>query len=142
MNPKKFNYPASERNLLSAGKRPLSSMCPSIITDSSGKVKLVLGSSGGMKITTAVATVAIRHLWLNENLKQAIDAPRIHHQLSPDEIVYENNFPNNVLKELKNLGHKTKLLEGRGAVVMGLSLTDNKIYANSDYRKGGDVDGV
>jgi len=127
---------------MSAGKRPISSMCPSIITDSSGKAKLVIVASGGTKITSAVASVIIRHLWFNEDIKKAIDAPRVHHQYSPDEVVYEDNFPEAILERLSKMGHKLKLLKGRGAIVMAVSSDNNNIFANSDYRKGGDVDGV
>lgn len=138
-----FGVPPSDHNMIEAGKRPLSSMCPSIFVDQSGNVRLVIGASGGTKITTSVATVAIRHLWLNETIKEAIDWPRIHHQLFPNEIVYETNFPNDILLGLKALGHQIKDLgTERGAVVMAVSRDNNAIYANSDFRKGGDVDGI
>ncbi|CAG2183652.1 unnamed protein product, partial [Oppiella nova] len=81
-----FDVPPSEHNLIESGKRPLSSMCPSIFTDPSGNVRLIIGASGGTKITTAVALIAIRHLWMNETIKHAIDWPRIHHQLFPNEV--------------------------------------------------------
>lgn len=67
----------------------MSSMSPTIITDTKGNVKLVIGSAGGTKITTAVAMVIMRVLWFDQDIKQAIDAPRIHHQLVPNEIEYE-----------------------------------------------------
>lgn len=138
-----FGVPPSNHNLIEPKKRPLSSMCPSIFTDHSGGVRLVIGASGGTKITTSVASVAIRHLWLNETIKEAIDWPRIHHQLFPNEIVYENDFPNDILSGLESLGHKTKSLGSeRGAVVMAINKNQNTIYANSDYRKGGEVDGI
>jgi gamma-glutamyltranspeptidase/glutathione hydrolase/leukotriene-C4 hydrolase len=107
-------------------------------------LRLVIGGSGGPKITTAVAFVAIRHLWMDEDIKVAIDAPRIHHQLFPDKIVYENNFPQNILNNLKEKGHQIEELpEGeRGAVIMAISKNKGNIYANSDYRKGGTVDGI
>ncbi len=107
-------------------------------------VRLVIGGSGGPKITTATAFVAIRHLWMAEDIKTAIDAPRIHHQLFPDKIVYESNFPQNILNNLKEKGHQIEELPKgeRGAVIMAITRNNGKIYANSDYRKGGTVDGV
>lgn len=138
-----FGVPPSKHNLIEPGKRALSSMCPSFFIDGSGNVRLTIGASGGTKITTAVAVVAIRHLWMNETIKKAIDWPRIHHQLFPNEIVFENNFPNDILNRLKQLGHKTKDLgQERGAIVMAVNRLNGLLYANSDFRKGGDVDGV
>ena len=138
----KFNYPANQSNLLNPGKRPLSSMCPAIVVDGSGKVKLVIGASGGTKITTAVAQVIIRNLLFGDDIKRAIDAQRLHHQFSPDHIVFEDKFPEEVLDGLSKLGHKLTQLKGRGAVVMAIASDNKKFYANSDYRKGGDVDGL
>ncbi|CAG2181670.1 unnamed protein product, partial [Oppiella nova] len=66
-----FGIPVSDSNWVTAGRRPLSSMCPTIFTDNNG-LRLVIGGSGGPKITTAVASVSMRNLWFGENIKQAI----------------------------------------------------------------------
>lgn len=84
-----FGLPGSPANHIEPQKRPLSSMSPTIITDEKGDVKLVIGASGGTKITSAMALVIMRSFWLGQTIKQAVDAPRIHHQVFPMEINYE-----------------------------------------------------
>lgn len=54
-----YGVPASPANYIEPGKRPLSSMCPTIVIDKNGDVKLVIGSAGGTRITSAVAYVNI-----------------------------------------------------------------------------------
>lgn len=98
------------------------------------------------------STVAIRNLWFNETIKEAIDAPRIHHQLFPDHVMYQKNFPHDVVTGLKRRGHKCiEKGDYHGFNVISAiastatdSINDGHevlITANSDYRKGGTVDG-
>lgn len=87
-----FDLPPSPANYIEPGKSPLSSMCPSIIVDENGDVKLIIGAAGGSKITTTVALVTMRHLFFGYTLKLAIDAKRLHHQLFPMSIAAEQGF--------------------------------------------------
>lgn len=84
-----FGLPGSPNNAIWPGKRALSSMTPTIITDKNGDVKIVIGASGGTKITTVLAQVIMRTFWFGQNVKEAIDAPRLHHQVFPMELEYE-----------------------------------------------------
>lgn len=88
-----FNLEPSEANFIKPGKRPMSSMSPIIVIDKrSDEPRLVLGASGGSKIITAVAQVAIKALWMDVNIKDAIDERRVHHQLYPQDAQLEEGF--------------------------------------------------
>jgi len=88
-----FGVPASPANYIAPGKRPVSSMAPTIIMEkSTQQIQLVLGASGGTRITTSVAQVAMLNLWFNEDIKKAIDSPRLHSQLLPEEVIAERGF--------------------------------------------------
>lgn len=88
-----FGVPASPANFIAPHKRPVSSMSPLILFENANqRVQQVLGGSGGTKITTSVAQAALLNLWFNENIKQAIDAPRLHSQLLPQEVMAEQGF--------------------------------------------------
>ncbi|XP_023220450.1 glutathione hydrolase 1 proenzyme-like isoform X2 [Centruroides sculpturatus] len=138
--PNKTNYfglPSSPANFLKPGKRPLSSMSPSVLVDKSKNVKMVIGGAGGALIPTAMAQVMVRTLWLKESLKKSVDALRLHHQLYPNYLQYEDGFPQIFLDNLKKYGHKTKPTS-EGTVVLGIVKGDDgKIYTNVDHRKGG-----
>lgn len=71
-----------------------------------------------------------------------MDAARIHHQLFPMKVEYEYGVPKQVIDGLKDLGHKTMRYRDRGSVVCGLARINGTIFANADYRKGGDVYGT
>ncbi|XP_022235546.1 gamma-glutamyltranspeptidase 1-like [Limulus polyphemus] len=88
-----FGLLPSPSNFIEPGKRPLSSMSPSVILDKDGDLKAVIGGAGGSRIITAVAQVLMRSMWLSENVKQAIDALRLHHQQYPNTLFYEEQFP-------------------------------------------------
>lgn len=142
----KFNLAPSKFNRIRPGKRPLSSMAPSVFTDSEGNVRLVVGGSGGSKITTAIASVSLRNCFLGEDIKTAIDGPRLHHQFLPNRVMYEHNFPRELLHSLANRRHSLEQILDRSSVVMAVANDQvnntKRITANSDYRKGGSVAGL
>ena len=87
-----FGIPPSPNNFPIPGKTPLSSMVPNIIIDGEGNVRLVTGASGGTRITSNVGQVILRNLFFDKNVKEAVDAKRLHHQLSPMTAYYEIGF--------------------------------------------------
>lgn len=137
-----YNVHPSKLNRIAPGKRPLSSMTPAIFVDQHGKVRLSLGGSGGIQITSATAYVALRTIMLGDGIKEAIDAPRIHTHLNPNVVSYEKEFNTDDLIAMRtNKGHKIQEISGRGSIIMAVEQHDGKLYANSDFRKQGDVDG-
>ena len=68
-------------------------MSPIVVTDSSGEVILIVGGSGGSRIISSVAQVAIYNLWLGKSIRDAVDMPRLHQQLIPMEVELEKRFP-------------------------------------------------
>uniref|UniRef100_A0A8C9RA00 Glutathione hydrolase n=1 Tax=Scleropages formosus TaxID=113540 RepID=A0A8C9RA00_SCLFO len=135
-----FGIPPSPNNFIQPGKRPLSSMCPTIIFDKDNKVKMVVGASGGTKITTATALVRdviLNSLFFNYDLKKAVSEPRVHNQLNPNKTVVEEKFEKSVLDGLAQKNHVTELLRTPGAVVQAVMRQGNRLCAESDPRKGG-----
>lgn len=93
-----------EANLPGPGKRPLSSMSPTIVLKD-GKPVLVTGSPGGSRIISTVLQVIVNVLDYRMDVAAAVAAPRLHHQWLPDEVRVESGFPESVLFELKAMDH-------------------------------------
>jgi gamma-glutamyltranspeptidase/glutathione hydrolase/leukotriene-C4 hydrolase len=136
-----FGLRPSPANFIEPGKRALSSMCPALFLEPDGSVSQVVGGAGGSKITTAVAWVAAHTLWLGQGIKEAIDIPRLHHQLLPNWIDYETGFKMPIIQSLKKLGHNVSEYAPGKSIVQGIQVRDGIIYPVSDYRKGGVPDG-
>jgi len=96
-----------ERNAVQPKKRPLSSMTPTIVLRKDGSVWFALGARGGPRIISAVMQSVINVIDHDMDIQQAIDAPRIHHQWFPDEILVEPyGMSPDTLKILSSFGHK------------------------------------
>lgn len=105
--PNGFGLIQGPANAIAPGKRPLSSMTPTIVSKD-GKLRLVLGTPGGSTIITTVANDLISVLDNGLNIQQAADAPRFHHQYLPDELQVEKRFPTSVTDVLKTRGYTLK----------------------------------
>lgn len=87
--PNMFGLVQGERNSVQAGKRPLSSMTPTIVLGKDGTFWFATGARGGPRIISAVIQIVVNMIDHQMSIQQAVDAPRIHHQWLPDEIFYE-----------------------------------------------------
>jgi gamma-glutamyltranspeptidase/glutathione hydrolase len=104
-SPNLFGLVQGEANAIAPGKRPLSSMAPTIITKD-GKLAAVLGSPGGPRIITITLQVALNMIVFGMEAQEAVNAPRIHHQWLPDQITVEQRgLSPDTLAILRSMGH-------------------------------------
>jgi gamma-glutamyltranspeptidase / glutathione hydrolase len=105
--PNLYGLIQGERNAVAPHKRPLSAMTPTIVLRKDGSLWFTIGSPGGPTIINTVLEVITNVIDYGMNIQQAIDAPRIHHQWLPDELVYEPyGLSGDTQKALLRRGHK------------------------------------
>jgi len=102
--PNFFGLVGAEANAVAPGKRPLSSMSPTVVLQD-GRPVLTLGAAGGPGIITAVVMTLLYRLDLGMDLADALASPRIHHQWQPDRLWVEAGLEPSILDALKQLGH-------------------------------------
>jgi len=102
---KLFALVQSEANAIAPGKRPLSSMAPTILLRN-GKLSFVTGSPGGPRIISAILLSLLSWMRFGQDAPAVINAPRFHHQWLPDELRVETTFPVELRKDLEQRGHK------------------------------------
>ena len=102
--PNMFGLIQGPANAIAPGKRPLSSMTPTIVLED-GKLRYVLGSPGGARIITTVANIFLSAAESSLNIQQAVDAPRFHHQYQPDKLYLEPGFAPDVVAALRKMGY-------------------------------------
>ena len=95
-------------NAIGPGKRPLSSMTPTIVVHD-GKTVMVLGSPGSSKIITTVANVLMGVVDYGMNIQEAVNAPRFHNQWLPDVVNVEKWFSPDTLSALRIMGYKIQV---------------------------------
>lgn len=134
-----YGVEPSESNMIVPGKRPQSSTAPSLFLDKNGTARLVIGASGGTKITTAISLVMMNYLWFNRTLSQAVVDPRLHHQLMPMYIRIDKDFqmPLAIQEGLQRLGHNVRNISGYAVVQAAATNDDGTLTGKSDPRKSG-----
>ncbi|HEY0322127.1 MAG TPA: gamma-glutamyltransferase [Pyrinomonadaceae bacterium] len=129
--PNTYGLIQGERNAVAPGKRPLSAMTPTFVLRRDGTLWFAIGSPGGPRIINAVFQIIVNVIDFGMNIQQAIDAPRIHQQWLPDEVVYEPfGLSYDTRHTLEGMGHKFKLT------------TEKESKTGSQLRFMGDAQGV
>jgi gamma-glutamyltranspeptidase / glutathione hydrolase len=103
--PNMYGLIQSEANAIAPGKRPLSSMMPTIVLRD-GQLSFVTGARGGPRIISGALLTILNWMRLGEDAQAAINAPRFHQQWLPDTVLLEPNFPPDVAKDLEARGYK------------------------------------
>ncbi len=135
-----FGLRQSDDNLPEAGKRPLSSMSPTIIMRD-GRVFLVAGASGGPRIITGTLQTLVNVMLFDMGAADAVAAPRFHHQWLPDRLDFEETWTDQaVIDAMSARGHATGEREGVGVVQL-IRVDADGIQAAADPRKGGEARG-
>ena len=133
-----FGLVGGEANRVAPGKRPLSSMTPTVLRDGRRGVSLVIGAPGGPRIITAVIGVTLRQLVFGQTLEQAVAAPRFHQQWSPAWTEFEPGWPEDLLEALRRRGHDARAVERHWARVQAIAVApDGSVSGASDPRGGG-----
>lgn len=131
-----FGVIGGKANEIAAGKRMLSSMSPTIVLKDH-EVELVVGTPGGSTIITSVFQTIVNVIEEGMPAQQAVDAPRVHHQLFPEnQIAYNPTLPEPVQQALQNMGYRLKHNPYMGDVQL-IVHSEQGLSAASDRRGRG-----
>ncbi len=106
-----FHLIQGEWNAIQPGKRPVSSMTPTIVLRDD-KLFLMLGAPGGSRIINGVLQVLLNVVDFHMNVQYAVDWPRVHHQWMPDALYVEQGVSPDTVNILRGMGHQVSTLEG------------------------------
>ncbi len=133
--PNAFGLIGAFANAVAPGKRPLSSMTPTIVTKD-GEPILCVGAAGGPTIVSSTVQTIINVIDFGLDVSAAVSAPRIHAQWMPNALVVETDIPRDVVEGLKKRGHKVVPMPSLAAV-QAVGLSPARLTAASDPRYGG-----
>ena len=130
--PNAFGLIGGSANAIEAGKRPLSSMTPTMVLKD-GKPWLVTGSPGGARIITTVLQQIVNAIDFGMNPAAATNTPRFHHQWLPDELRLEVGFSPDTIQLLENAGYDVSVKPSMGRT-QTIQIIDDTMYGYSDPR--------
>lgn len=134
--PNAYGLIGGDANAIEPGKRPLSSMSPTIIFKQD-KLHLVTGSPGGSRIITTTVQVIMNVIDHGMNIAEATNAARIHHQWLPDELRIEKGLSQDTIEELVEKGHKVKIKNVMGSTQSIMVSEQGHKLGASDPRRSG-----
>lgn len=137
--PNMFGMVGSDANAIEPGKRPLSSMTPTIITKN-GKLFMVVGAPGGSRITTGVTEVILDVLDFHMNPQDAVDLPRFHEQWKPEVLYLQRGFSPETETALTRMGYQLEPTNGVARVEAIVS-TNGVLEGGTESRQHGKVAG-
>jgi gamma-glutamyltranspeptidase/glutathione hydrolase len=123
----------TDPNLTAPGKRMLSSQTPTVVAKG-GKPYLVTGSPGGRTITNTTLCVLVNVLDYKMSVREAVDAPRIHHQWFPDQLRVEPKLDAEAVEGLRKLGHKVSTARQGDAHTILIDPVTGAYYGADDRR--------
>jgi len=130
-----FGLVGAEANAIAPGKRPLSSMSPTIATRN-GEPFLAVGAAGGPTIISQTLLALIQAIDFGHSPAEALAQPRLHHQWKPDEIVLESGWQDGVAGELRRRGHSVRETKRLGAA-QAVGSVAGRLEAAADPRLEG-----
>jgi len=129
-----FGMLGGDANSIEAGKRPLSSMTPTIVF-SNGEPWFATGSPGGSRIITVVLQMIINVIDHGMNIAEAANAPRMHHQWYPDALFLEPGFSPDTVRILEERGHDVQNARSSSGSTQTVALKDGLFRGASDGRR-------
>ena len=133
--PNAFGLVGGAANAPGPGKRPLSSMTPTIVLKD-GAVAYVTGAPGGSRIITSVLQVLVNAIDFKKPIAEAVAAPRVHNQWLPDEVVVERTLPAETIRALGARGHKIRIGPTAGSA-NSIAATPSGLVGAPDIRAKG-----
>jgi gamma-glutamyltranspeptidase / glutathione hydrolase len=138
--PNVFRLEGASANEIAPGKRPLSSMSPTIVTRQ-GRPLLTVGGSGGPTIITGVVQVTVNVLDFRLEPEAAVKEPRVHDQAAPDVVFVESAMPAATRNALEEMRYRLKVVPSLGAVG-AIEIAPGSLRGAFDPRKGGGASGL
>ena len=136
--PNVYGLVGGDANAVGPGKRPLSSMLPTIVVKD-GKTWLVTGSPGGSRIITTLLQIVVNSIDFGMYVAEASNAPRFHQQWLSYELRVEKGFSPDTLKLLEQKGQKVVVKEAMGSTQSIMVGPDGTLYGASDPRTVDDL---
>ena len=134
--PNKFGVTGGEENAIAPGKRPLSSMSPTLVLQDGSPV-LALGSPAGSQIINCVTLIILNYLTHRMPLWESVAARRYHHQWTPDKLLVEEpGFQDETARALRDMGYEVEV-GGIGCKVQAIAYEQGRLHGVADPRGEG-----